>query len=239
MSSSTTGESENNTPVSCEMDIFSLGCVIAELFLEEPLFSLQELLEYRATGKDSTSVSPLLSPKSMSDEGQDQQQQQQQIGEHGGFVALSNGNTHRMDQKSTVVNNKQESSFIHVLPQTVIDKLKRLPNKQISQLIQGMIQYDPAARISVDTAMKMELFPVTFPKLLYPLHINALLWQHRVIMHKSVKRRSDPSLRTKKQVQSFRFNSKFSFVHNCSNASDARIDMLCEQYENIVNSFFV
>ena len=40
------------------MDIFSLGCVIAELFLDgnSPLFDLSKLLKYRTGGEESRSA---------------------------------------------------------------------------------------------------------------------------------------------------------------------------------------
>ncbi|CCX33476.1 Similar to Putative serine/threonine-protein kinase VPS15; acc. no. Q9UVG6 [Pyronema omphalodes CBS 100304] len=42
-----------DAPLTDEMDIFSLGCVIAELFLEgTPLFTLSQLFKYRAGGYD-------------------------------------------------------------------------------------------------------------------------------------------------------------------------------------------
>ncbi|CAF3347839.1 unnamed protein product [Rotaria sp. Silwood1] len=35
-----------------EMDIFSLGCILAELFTEQPLFTLTQMLDYRTDGYD-------------------------------------------------------------------------------------------------------------------------------------------------------------------------------------------
>ena len=40
-------ESEDKDPINWRMDIFSVGCVIAELFLEAPIFSFHQLLSYR------------------------------------------------------------------------------------------------------------------------------------------------------------------------------------------------
>ena len=41
------GEAEKTKGVTWAMDIFSVGCVIAELFLEAPIFSLSQLFKYR------------------------------------------------------------------------------------------------------------------------------------------------------------------------------------------------
>ncbi|MCJ1351180.1 MAG: Serine/threonine-protein kinase [Icmadophila ericetorum] len=41
------GEKEDSRGVTWAMDIFSVGCVIAELFLEAPIFSLSQLFKYR------------------------------------------------------------------------------------------------------------------------------------------------------------------------------------------------
>ena len=41
------GEREDTRGVTWAMDIFSVGCVIAELFLEAPIFSLSQLFKYR------------------------------------------------------------------------------------------------------------------------------------------------------------------------------------------------
>lgn len=41
------GEQGGNQGVTWAMDIFSVGCVIAELFLETPIFSLSQLFKYR------------------------------------------------------------------------------------------------------------------------------------------------------------------------------------------------
>ena len=38
---------EGDEAVTWAMDIFSVGCVIAELFLEAPIFSLSQLFQYR------------------------------------------------------------------------------------------------------------------------------------------------------------------------------------------------
>ena len=44
----TSGENNKTGEVTDAMDVFSLGCVIAELFLEgTPLFSLSQMLKYR------------------------------------------------------------------------------------------------------------------------------------------------------------------------------------------------
>lgn len=41
------GEKDNGRGVTWAMDVFSAGCVIAELFLEAPIFSLSQLYKYR------------------------------------------------------------------------------------------------------------------------------------------------------------------------------------------------
>ncbi|MCJ1316227.1 Serine/threonine-protein kinase [Xylographa vitiligo] len=41
------GENGDKTAVTWAMDVFSAGCVIAELFLESPIFSLSQLFKYR------------------------------------------------------------------------------------------------------------------------------------------------------------------------------------------------
>jgi len=41
------GEHETHAGITWAMDIFSVGCVIAELFLETPIFSLSQLFKYR------------------------------------------------------------------------------------------------------------------------------------------------------------------------------------------------
>lgn len=41
------GEEEDSRGVTWAMDVFSVGCVIAELFLESPIFSLSQLFKYR------------------------------------------------------------------------------------------------------------------------------------------------------------------------------------------------
>ena len=41
------GEQEDTRGVTWAMDVFSVGCVIAELFLEAPIFSLSQLFKYR------------------------------------------------------------------------------------------------------------------------------------------------------------------------------------------------
>ncbi|KAI5795600.1 hypothetical protein EDC01DRAFT_58745 [Geopyxis carbonaria] len=51
-----TGQKPEDTKVTDEMDIFSLGCVIAELFLEgTPLFTLSQLFKYRSGEYDPAS----------------------------------------------------------------------------------------------------------------------------------------------------------------------------------------
>ena len=42
------GDGIERSPLNWAMDIFSVGCVIAELFLEGPIFSLSHLFKYRA-----------------------------------------------------------------------------------------------------------------------------------------------------------------------------------------------
>lgn len=42
-----TGEKEDLRGVTWAMDVFSVGCVIAELFLEAPIFSLSQLFKYK------------------------------------------------------------------------------------------------------------------------------------------------------------------------------------------------
>jgi phosphoinositide-3-kinase, regulatory subunit 4 len=44
---------ERNKTVTAAMDVFSAGCVIAELFLESPVFSLSQLFNYRKGEHDS------------------------------------------------------------------------------------------------------------------------------------------------------------------------------------------
>jgi phosphoinositide-3-kinase regulatory subunit 4 len=45
-------DATKKTGLNWSMDIFSVGCVIAELFLETPIFSLSQLLRYRANEYD-------------------------------------------------------------------------------------------------------------------------------------------------------------------------------------------
>lgn len=54
----TTGEDSNGRGVNWAMDIFSAGCVIAELFLESPIFTLSQLYKYRK-GEYSPEQGPL------------------------------------------------------------------------------------------------------------------------------------------------------------------------------------
>ena len=52
-----TGEAvEGRSGINWAMDIFSLGCVIAELFLESPIFNLSQLLNYRQGTFDPVST---------------------------------------------------------------------------------------------------------------------------------------------------------------------------------------
>jgi len=52
------GEEEDSRGVTWAMDVFSAGCVIAELFLESPIFTLSQLFKYRK-GEYSPEVGPL------------------------------------------------------------------------------------------------------------------------------------------------------------------------------------
>lgn len=49
---STGSQVESTTKVNWAMDMFSVGCVIAELFLETPIFSLSQLFKYRSEEYD-------------------------------------------------------------------------------------------------------------------------------------------------------------------------------------------
>ena len=49
-----TGEQDDGRGVTWAMDVFSVGCVIAELFVEAPIFSLSQLFKYRKGEYDPT-----------------------------------------------------------------------------------------------------------------------------------------------------------------------------------------
>lgn len=52
------GEDEDSRGVTWAMDVFSAGCVIAELFLEAPIFTLSQLFKYRK-GEYNPELGPL------------------------------------------------------------------------------------------------------------------------------------------------------------------------------------
>ena len=52
------GEEEDSRGVTWAMDVFSAGCVIAELFLESPIFTLSQLFKYRK-GEYNPELGPL------------------------------------------------------------------------------------------------------------------------------------------------------------------------------------
>jgi phosphoinositide-3-kinase regulatory subunit 4 len=52
-------EAIGKSPINWSMDIFSVGCVIAELFLESPIFNLSQLFKYRANKEYNPELSQL------------------------------------------------------------------------------------------------------------------------------------------------------------------------------------
>eukprot|EP00948_MAST-09A_sp_MAST-9A-sp1_P002905 g2905.t1 len=274
--------------VTSAMDIFSMGCVLSELFLEEPLFSLSELLSYRANALKEGLKTPT-------------QQQESST--------MAKRVRSRMTQKTI-----KTRFILSLVPQAVARRLRRLPNRTILELVISMIHFDPKKRITLAKLMRTNgcgLFPSTFNSLLFPINVRLLLWQHRVVLpkisHNSKRRESamrkgtdgmtlkdtdseqkinpdieqkiNPNIEQKinpdieqktspnseqktnpssshrkrsrdngtrtaratgasSKQRSFRFPRAFQFKHNCSNASDARIDLLCEYYSDIVKSVF-
>jgi phosphoinositide-3-kinase regulatory subunit 4 len=52
-------DAAGKSPINWAMDIFSVGCVIAELFLETPIFTLSTLFKYRANREYNPALGPL------------------------------------------------------------------------------------------------------------------------------------------------------------------------------------
>lgn len=136
-----------------EMDLFSVGCVIGELFIEESLFDLSALLSYKARGHQMNQKKKYQSDSENSNDSPSRSPDNK---------IVSNDNSTPVDQTtpSTDKSQKQFEDKLKELPFNENNKLKKvkfIEIKEIRDLIFNLIDLNPSVRKDCSKHLK-ELF---------------------------------------------------------------------------------
>lgn len=116
-----------------EMDLFSVGCVIGELFIEESLFDLSALLSYKVKGQNQASQ---------------KKKDGENDSESSSSPAKSNASSPSLSNKSSPINRNVENR-LKELPFSENNKLKKvnfIEIKEIRDLIFNLIELNPSNR---------------------------------------------------------------------------------------------